>query len=233
MRTYGQYCPVARGSEVVAERWTPIIVRNMLNGCRTFNEIAGGAPGLSRALLTRRLHELERAGVIVIHPKPNGHGSLYELTPAGRDLSGVVNSLGSWAERWTDITNDHAEPDYVLWSWCKLYMRDDLLPNERVIVRFDLPRGKRRVNHWLLVDQHQAELCRTDPGFGDDVVVTVSEPLVFARWHTGLMAWSTALRSGGITVSGRRDLCRALPTWNGGPEVISERRDKAQSSSRR
>src|SRR5680860_393484 len=92
MRTYGQYCPIARGSEVVAERWTPIILRNILLGCHTFNEIAAGAPGLSRALLTRRLHELERAGVIDIRPKPGGHGSLYEPTSAGRDLSNVLDA---------------------------------------------------------------------------------------------------------------------------------------------
>src|SRR5688572_26278566 len=112
MRTYGQYCPIARGSEVVAERWTPIILRNLLAGCNTFNEIAAGAPGLSRALLTRRLRELERAGVLEISPKADGHGSLYEPTPAGKDLEAVLSALGGWAERWTEITNEHADPDY-------------------------------------------------------------------------------------------------------------------------
>jgi DNA-binding HxlR family transcriptional regulator len=99
MRNYGQFCPIARGSEILAERWTPIILRNILQGCRTFNEIAAGAPGLSRALLTRRLRELEHAGVIQIRPKPDGHGSLYEPTPAGWDLQGVLNAIGGWAER--------------------------------------------------------------------------------------------------------------------------------------
>jgi DNA-binding HxlR family transcriptional regulator len=89
MRTYGQFCPIARGSEILAERWTPIILRNLLLGCRTFNELAAGAPGLSRALLARRLRELERAGVIEIRPKPGGRGSVYEPTPAGKDLTGV------------------------------------------------------------------------------------------------------------------------------------------------
>jgi DNA-binding HxlR family transcriptional regulator len=81
-----------------------IILRNLLLGCRTFNEIAAGAPGLSRALLTRRLHELERAGLVEIRPKPNGHGSLYKPTPAGRDLWGVLLALGDWAERWIGVT---------------------------------------------------------------------------------------------------------------------------------
>ena len=95
MRNYGQFCPIARGSEILAERWTPIILRNILQGCRTFNEIAAGAPGLSRALLARRLRELEHVGVIQIRPKPDGHGSLYEPTPAGRTCRGcLLNAIG-------------------------------------------------------------------------------------------------------------------------------------------
>jgi DNA-binding HxlR family transcriptional regulator len=228
VRTYGQYCPIARGSEVVAERWTPIILRNILNGCRTFNEIAGGAPGLSRALLTRRLHELERAGVIEITPKNRGHGSLYEPTAAGRDLAKVLHALGHWAETWTELTKEHADPDYVLWSWCRTYLRRDLLPDRRVVVRFELHQRGRRTNHWLLIEEGDGEICRTDPEFGDDVVVVVTDPLVFARWHLGLIEWGTALRTGGIQVSGSRALSRALPKWNGCPDVWRERRAQAE-----
>lgn len=231
MRTYGQYCPIARGSEVVAERWTPIILRNLLAGCHTFNEIAAGAPGLSRALLTRRLRELERAGVLEITPKADGHGSLYEPTPAGKDLANVLQALGGWAERWTEINDEHADPDYVLWSWCRNYMRYELLPEERVVIRFEFHRGKRHVNHWLLIEKHDAEVCRIDPGFGDDVVVVVTDPLPFARWHAGIVSWPAALRSGGITVTGRRDISRALPSWNAGPQVMSDRRAKQVAAS--
>ena len=90
VRSYGQFCPIARASEVLAERWTPIIVRNILDGCQTFNEIAAGAPGLSRALLARRLHELELAGVIEIRPKRSGRGSLYLPTESGRAVGPVL-----------------------------------------------------------------------------------------------------------------------------------------------
>ena len=145
MHNYGQFCPIARGSEILAERWTPIILRNVLMGCRTFNEIAAGAPGLSRALLTRRLRELERAGVLEIRPKPDGHGSLYEPTPAGRDLLPVLLALGGWAERWTRVTAEHSDPGVVLWSWCQEFLRRDLLPDRRVVVRFDTLGGGRRI----------------------------------------------------------------------------------------
>jgi DNA-binding HxlR family transcriptional regulator len=224
MRNYGQFCPIARGSEILAERWTPIILRNVLMGCRTFNEIAAGAPGLSRALLTRRLRELERAGVIQIRPKPGGRGSLYEPTSAGRDLGPVLLALGGWAERWTEITTEHADPDVVLWSWCQEFLRRDLLPDRRVVVRFDCDFHGRKTRGWLLIERHEAVLCRLDPGFGDDLVVTIKDPLTFARWHIGLVNWTAALRSGGVQVSGPRALSRVLPTWNAGPESWARRR---------
>lgn len=217
MRNYGQFCPIARGSEIFAERWTPIILRNLLLGCRTFNEIAAGAPGLSRALLTRRLHELQHAGLVAIRPKPDGRGSTYEPTPAGEAMWPVLQALSDWAEEWTDLTTEHADPDAVLWSWVRSYLRTEKLPERRVVVRFDFHnRGRRHV--WLLVERGGAEICRFDPGFGDDVTVTIADPVAFARWHLGELEWATALRSGAVTVEGPRDLCRELPTWNRAPE---------------
>jgi DNA-binding HxlR family transcriptional regulator len=96
VRNYGQYCPIARASELLAERWSIIILRNILIGCQTFNEIANGAPGLSRGLLSRRLRELGRAGVIEIRRKPDGPGSIYEPTQAGRELSDVMLAIQHW-----------------------------------------------------------------------------------------------------------------------------------------
>ena len=230
MRNYGQFCPIARGSEILAERWTPIILRNILQDCRTFNEIAAGAPGLSRALLTRRLRELEHAGVIQIRPKPDGHGSLYEPTPAGGDLSGVLEAIGGWAERWTQLTTKHADPEMVLWSWCQEFLRRDLLPDRRVVVRFDFSFGGRTTRGWLLIEGREGELCRVDPGFGDDLVVTITDPLTFTHWHMGRLGWAAALRSGGIQVSGPRALSRALPTWNAGPETNARRRAELEQA---
>jgi DNA-binding HxlR family transcriptional regulator len=230
MRNYGQFCPIARGSEILAERWTPIILRNMLLGCRTFNEIAAGAPGLSRALLTRRLRELEHAGVVRIRPKPDGHGSLYEPTPAGRDLQGVLDALAGWAERWMELTHRHADPDFVLWSWSQSFVRHDLLPDRRVVVRFEFARDGRRVRIWQLIQGREIELCRFDPGFGEDLIVRIEDPLTFAQWHMGLVDWAAALRSGGVRVSGPRGLGRALPTWNAGPEVHARLRANLASN---
>ena len=182
MRTYGQYCPVARGAEIFAERWTPIIMRNILYGCRTFNEIAAGAPGLSRALLIRRLRELEHAGIIEIRSKPNGHGSLYEPTAAGQALEPVLTALGVWGDQWMDVRPEHSDPAVALWSWCQVYLRRERLPNRRVVVRFEFQYRGRPETAWLLIERGEAELCAFDPEFGDDLIVTINDPLTFAPW---------------------------------------------------
>ncbi len=221
MRNYGQYCPIARASEILAERWTPIIIRNLLLGCATFTEIAVGAPGLSRALLAKRLRELERVGVIEITPKPDGHGSHYELTPAGRELWSVLGAMGGWAQKWMEVTSEHADPEVVLWSWCTGYLRKDRLPSARTSIRFEFPdeRPGHRRRVWLLIEEGDGEICYRDPGFDEDVVVTVEDPRALSLWHLGVIEWAHALREGQIEVQGRRDLAKALPTWNGAPEV--------------
>jgi FAD/FMN-containing dehydrogenase/DNA-binding HxlR family transcriptional regulator len=219
MRGYGQFCPIARASELLAERWTPIILRNLLLGCKTFNEISAGAPGLSRALLTKRLRELQRANVIETRPKPGGHGSFYEATPAGRELWGVLTAMGLWAEKWKQVTPDHADPDMVLWSWVTSFMRRDLLPDKRIEIGFNLKLRNRWIRIWVLIENREPEVCSFDPGFGEDAIITVEDDLAFARWHLGLLEWGDALRSGGIRIEGRREITHAVPTWNAGPEV--------------
>jgi DNA-binding HxlR family transcriptional regulator len=228
MRTYGQYCPVARGAEIFAERWTPIIIRNLLYGCRTFNEIAAGAPGLSRALLIRRLRELEHAGVIEIREKPDGRGSVYEPTVAGRALEPVLTALGVWGDMWMEVRPEHSDPGVILWSWCEVYLRRDRLPDRRVVVRFEFEYGGRRETSWLLIERGDAELCAFDPGFGDDLVVSVDDPRSFARWHLGHIDWGSALQSGGVTVTGPSELRRTLPTWNRRPEIGVKLRRRAR-----
>lgn len=229
MRSYGQFCPIARASELLAERWTPIILRNLLLGCTTFTEIAAGAPGLSRALLSKRLREFERAGVIRIKPKLGGHGSTYELTAAGRDLWSVLNALGGWGQKWLDVTPAHTDPDFILWSWSTTMLRRDKLPEGRVLVRFEFPNQSTwRQRCWLLVEDGEVEVCQTDPGFEEDLIVVVAESMTFARWHLGLVEWGEALRSGHIEITGRPELARALPTWNAGPDKHAHMRQEAK-----
>jgi DNA-binding HxlR family transcriptional regulator len=212
MRSYGQYCPIARASELLAERWSIIILRNIvILGCRTFNEIADGAPGLSRGLLSKRLRDLERAGVIEIRRKPEGPGSIYEPTQAGLELTQVMRALQQWA----DLTPERAHPGIVLWMWATFFLDRDRLPQHRVLVRFDYPSlsggGSR---NWLLIERGDAEICEKYPGGDEHLVVVVNDPVAFARWHLGELRWGDALRSGAIELRGSRNLARALPTWH-------------------
>jgi DNA-binding HxlR family transcriptional regulator len=110
VRTYGQYCPIARGAEIFAERWTPLIIHNLYLGCGTFSEILEGAPGLSRTLLAQRLKQLERLGIVESAPKPDGRGRHYQLTTAGHGLFKVCVSLGEWGAAWLEIAPEHLAP---------------------------------------------------------------------------------------------------------------------------
>jgi hypothetical protein len=143
----------------------------------------------------------------------------------------VLVALGGWAERWTELTTEHSDPEMVLWSWCQEFLRHDMLPDRRVVVRFEFSFGGRKRRGWMLLEGHEAELCRVDPGFGDDLVVTITDPLAFTHWHMGLVGWAAALRSGAIQVSGPCDLGRALPTWNASPATWVPRRAKAERTS--
>jgi DNA-binding HxlR family transcriptional regulator len=215
MRTYGQFCPITRAAELLAERWTLIIMRNIvLVGCRTFNEIADGAPGLSRGLLSKRLRELEHAGVIEIHPKGDGPGSTYEPTRAGWELADVMLAIQRWGSKWVELAPEHAHPGVVLWAWVNAYMDRGRLPKRRVLIRFDFPTLAGPGSHgWLLLERGEAELCEKYPGGEENVVVVVYDPLALARWHLGELEWGDALRCGAIEVSGDHALARALPTW--------------------
>jgi DNA-binding HxlR family transcriptional regulator len=233
VRTYGQYCPIARASDLLAERWAIIILRNIvLLGCRTFNEISNGAPGLSRGLLSKRLRELERAGIIEIRPKPDGAGSTYEPTEAGRELSEVMVALQHWGSRWAELTPEQAHPGVVLWMWATFYLDRDRLPRRRTLIRFDYPTlsgaGSRC---WLLIERGDVELCETYPGGEEELIVLVNDPVAFARWHLGELEWAQALHTAAIQVEGAHGLARALPTWHRDHDLGPEPLHQAESPS--
>jgi DNA-binding HxlR family transcriptional regulator len=214
MRNYGQYCPVARASEVLAERWTPIILRDMLDGATTYTEIAAGSPGISRTLLTMRLRELQRVGVVHATPHPSGRGFLYHLTEAGKDLGAVMAALGTWGERWIELAPEHLDPGLVLHAWAGRFLAHERLPKRRVVVQFDfwgLPKKKAR--SWIIFHGERSEVCATPPGFEVDLFVE-AEAKALIEWHLGRIKWVDALRADRIRVHGPSKLARALPTWN-------------------
>ncbi len=211
-RGYGQYCPIAKGAEVFAERWTPLIVRNLYLGCHSFNQIHAGVPRMSRTLLASRLAFLERNGVVERRPSPTGRGWRYHLTPAGHELTEVCLALGTWAARWLEVTPRDHDPYVVLWAWHKA-IEIDRLPDRRVVVRFDL-RDRPTDRFWLLLDRPEVELCIKHPGFDEDLIATTDSATLTAV-HLGRLPLAEAMARGAWELQGPPELVRAFPSWGG------------------
>jgi DNA-binding HxlR family transcriptional regulator len=214
MASYRQYCPVARATEILAERWSLLIVRNLLFGATTFTETANGVPHMSRSMLIRRLRELERNGIVTTTPKTTGPGSVYRLTDAGQDLGGVIDGLATWATAWVDVRPEHTDPGFALWVWCQVQLNRSALPPSRTVVAFTFPDEQTGNRHfWLLAEDGDAELCYQDPG-GEPAAAVTARSRAFIDWHRGTLAWPDALRSGDITIKGASAVVRAFPSWN-------------------
>ena len=215
MGTYRQYCPIARASEIMAERWTPLLVRNLMLGAHSFTDIARGVPAMSRSMLTKRLRELEHVGVIRSQPKEHGSGSSYWLTEAGADLASrdpFIGRVGGAMGRGHDGTHrPRLRPLGLVPGSART---DRSFQTTRVVVAFTFPDespGNRY--YWLLVEHGDAEVCYADPGDDPDVHVR-AESVAFVDWHRGALSWSAARREGRITAIGPSDLVRALGQWN-------------------
>ena len=212
MPDYGSFCPVALGTEVLADRWTPLILRELILGNTRFNDIARGLPGISRSLLVQRLRHLERKGVIELWPAPTGRGSEYHLTPAGKDLEGVVMALGRWAVEWLydDLHPGEVDPVTLMW-WMHRRMAAERLPPGRVVIEFQHTAPAKQAI-WMVLDRGEASVCLQHPGFDADVVVVSTTPTL-AEVFSGGTTWSRAVSSGAIRVDGAPRLTKALPGW--------------------
>ncbi|MGK2958101.1 MAG: winged helix-turn-helix transcriptional regulator [Acidimicrobiales bacterium] len=202
MNTYGQYCPVSRSAEVLGDRWTLHIVRDLLLGTTRFNELIRGNPGLSRALLTRRLRKLHLAGVI-----ERDESGCYQLTSAGRDLEPLIFGLAAWGARWSFGEPDQGEldPDLLLW-WLHRQMDTTNLPQPRFtihVVFSDHPK-----QFWI-VSEHGASLCLADPGFDVDVTLRTDRTALY-RTYLGHDLLVDAHRVGAVTLSGSTTAIRAF-----------------------
>ena len=211
MKEYHQYCPVALGSEVLAERWVPLIVRELVLGGRRFNEIDRGLPGISRSLLKQRLDHLERKGVVERVELP-GRGHEYRLTPAGQDLEGVIMAIGEWTVRWmfTEPEPRNVDPVTLTW-WMSRRLVPEEVPDDRTVVQFDYA-GEQPTRIWIVLERKDASVCTEPPGFDSDVVVS-TDPVALMRVFSGITSYAAALESGDISLAGLPRLTRALPTW--------------------
>jgi len=213
MRGYGQFCPVAKGAEVFAERWTPLVLRELLCGSTQFSDLHRGVPLMSRSLLSLRLKQLEEIGVV--ERKHGPQGPQYHLTQAGREFAPIVRELGEWGQRWFRSRYVRDELDVTLLMWdMRRCVKVDAFPS-RTCVQFDfsdLPASKR--TWWLVSDGEDVDLCPTDPGF--EVGLYVATDLrALTRVFMGDLAMKSAIASGRLELDGARELRQRLERWLG------------------
>ncbi|HEX9392294.1 MAG TPA: helix-turn-helix domain-containing protein [Usitatibacteraceae bacterium] len=213
---YKQFCPLAMASEVLCTRWTPILIREFIAGSTRFGDLRRGVPKMSPSLLSKRLKELEGAGVIERKRLPSERGVYeYHLTGAGRDLGAVIEKLGQWGQKWVRpaASLKNLDPSLLMWD-----MRRNLnptpLPKKRTVIQFqyaDLPSSK---SHWWLVVEPEGDvdLCWYDPGFEINLYVTTDLRTMTSIWM-GLT--SVEKERDKMALSGPRSIINSMQTWLG------------------
>ena len=213
MMRYGQFCPIAKAAEIVAERWTPLVIHELLAGSMRFSDIRRGAPLMSQTLLSQRLKELER--VRIVERRSCGERAHeWCLTEAGRALGSVIQELGEWGVRYAQDPLREGDLDVTVLVWnMRRRVDPSVFPEGRTTIYFeftDVPEGKR---HWWLVNvRGTVDLCPTDPGFPVDIYVATDIRTMIAVWF-GKLDWEMGVRAGKIEVTGPRHLRQRLRSW--------------------
>jgi DNA-binding HxlR family transcriptional regulator len=213
MKGYGQFCPVAKTAEVFAQRWTPLILRELLCGARRFSDLQRGVPLMSRALLAQRLKELEFAGIIVTLQVGKG-GHEYRLTEAGEAFRPAIEALSAWGQAWGQGRIGPEDLNATQLVWAMRHHADPALhPDRRIVVRFEFRGIPRRDAHrriwWLVLAPDEIDVCVKFPGFAEDVVVR-ADLGAFTRAWLGYLGLRDAVGAGLVSIEGKRDAVAAF-----------------------
>lgn len=213
MSSYGQFCPMAKAMDVLDERWTLLIIREMLLGSTHFNDIRRGVPKMSPALLSKRLKSLARAGVVE-RQDVDGR-TCYTLTECGRQLRPVVWALMEWGIEWVgELGDEDLDPHLLMWD-IRRGVQVDAWPRARTVVSFQLSGVTAKASRWwLVVSDGQADMCDFDPGYDVTATVDTSLRTLTEIWR-GDVSWARSLLDGSVSVAGAKDATRAVPTWLG------------------
>ncbi len=214
--SYGQFCPVAMAAEIICSRWTALVVRELLCGSTRFNDLRRGLPLMSPTLLSKRLKQLEEAGVVVAVPTGQAGVVEYKLTEAGEDLRSVVMSIGIWGQRWVEssLSLKNLDPSLLMWDM-RRSLNPTPLPPRRCTISFEYPEleaAKR--SWWLVIDGGKVDLCSVNPGFEVDLYVRGSLRSMTAVWM-GLSTVQKEIEGGQIELIGDRAIARSMQQWLG------------------
>lgn len=216
MDGYGQFCPVALTARVLTRRWTPLVIRELLAGSTRFNDLRRGVPRMSPSLLSKRLDELERAGVLERRCPEGGHHPEYHLTEAGEELRPVIETMGVWGKRWLsgELSEEDLDVELLMWD-VRRRIDVERAPRGRTVVHFrftDQPPANGE--YWVVVDEGEVDLCRKDPGFPVDLTVETDVHSMTLIWM-GRLSFRGALSRGDVDLEGPRELRRSFPDWLG------------------
>jgi DNA-binding HxlR family transcriptional regulator len=229
MRSYGQFCPIAKAAELFCERWTALILRDLLAGATRFSQLRRSVPLASPTLLSRRLRELEAEGVIERRRSESGRGWTYHLTRAGQEFAPIVEGLGVWGQRWSRRQLAAHEIDLGLLIWgLEVSVKPEAFGAPRCVVRLTFTDQPERARHWWFVNEDgRLELCVEDPGFEVDLYLSASLPDMIYIYR-GDLPLARAIGQGRLEVHGAAWARKALPRWLApGPlaRVASQRAD--------
>lgn len=231
---YGQFCPVAQAAEVLAERWTPLVLRELLAGSTRFNELRKGLALMSPTLLSKRLRTLETAGILKRIPEPDGPGHRYRLTDAGEDLRPLIENMGNWGARWVEstLTRNNLDVGLLMWDIRRNLDRAVLTQGGTAVVQFHFSDGPSGQRHWWLVaDSRGTQLCLTDPGLQVDMLVKTNVRTLTRVWM-GDLDLDQALRKGHVRAQGAARLKTEFRRWLRESPFAAARRERAQSGGR-
>jgi DNA-binding HxlR family transcriptional regulator len=214
MKGYGQFCPVAKATEVLGEKWTPLIIRELLCAPQSFNNLRKGMPLMSPSLLSSRLKSLEAVGVI--SKEKTDSGISYILTEAGEELRPIVEQLGVWGQRWarSDMSKQDLDPSLLMWD---MHRRIDTsyFSSERSVLRFefvDYPANQRLF--WLVVTDDEVDICVKDPGYDVDLLIQTTLKTMTHIW-VGDFSVAKARREKKLVLEGDSELKRSMGSWIG------------------
>ena len=220
---YGQYCPIAKALELLAERWTLLIVRELLMGSTRFNDLRRGVPLAAPSMLSQRLKDLAAAGIVERKSRSDERSYEYRLTDAGQELRPLVLQLGTWGQRWyrSRMSEEDLDASFLMWD-IRRNVRTQNLPRERrVVILFEFPDARKGMRSWwLVVDDDEVDLCLKDPGHEVDLVLGASLRTMTQIWM-GDLSLAQARAKGLLKILGPRALAASVNRWLG-PSPFAE-----------
>lgn len=214
--SYNQFCPVSMAAEIICSRWTLLVLRELMMGSSRFNELRRGVPSMSPALLSKRLRELEAAGIVMRAAAERESGAHeYHLTAAGTELRPIIEAIGVWGHRWvtTEATLKNLDSNLLMWD-IRRNIDTDPMPPRRNTIQFifkDRPASER--NYWLIVEPgKQVDLCLVDPGFDVDLYVSTDLQSMTEIW-LGYKTIDQMSNDGRLVLTGSSKLAADLRTW--------------------